>query len=104
MLEHWPKTRARDDWRRARTKALREAVVDALAGRSGELLPLEEIRSRLNVRGSRYRGLQTVPLEKIVGSEGRYADFDRRFLPLRNTTADRWITIDRLQYQDVGLP
>ncbi len=104
MANQWTASQVREDWERARRKALWEAVVDVLARRSGELVPLEEIKTRLNVRGSHYLGLQSVPLAKIVGSEGRYADFDRRFLPRRNTTAERWMSIDNAQYHDVYLP
>jgi hypothetical protein len=102
--QHWLNSQVRGDWDRARRQALWEAVVDALKNRSGELLPLEELRTRLNVRGSHYLGLQHVPLEKIVGSEGRYADFDRRFLPRKDQTASRWMSIDQAQYKEVPLP
>lgn len=104
MADLLTRAQVREDWDRARRQALWEAVVDVLTGRSGELVPLDEIKTRLNVRGSHYRGLQHVPLDKIVGSEGRYADFDRRFLPRRDTAADRWMNIDSAQYQDVYLP
>src|SRR4051812_15067684 len=97
-------TQARGDWVRARRQALWEAIVDVFAHRSGALMPLDEVRSRLNVRGSHYRGLQQVPLDKIVGSEGRYADFDRRFLPLTQHGADRWINIDKAQMAQIHLP
>jgi hypothetical protein len=33
-----------------------------------------------------YVGRRTVPVERIVGSEGRYADFDDEFLPLRGSS------------------
>lgn len=104
MTDQWAKVQAREGFSRARRKALWEAVVDVLTQRPGELLPLEEIRTRLNVRGSVYRGHQSVPLNKIVGSEGRYADFDRRFLPRRERSADRWMNINRLQDRDIDLP
>src|SRR3712207_3501707 len=104
MTDRMTAVRVRDDWDRARRKALWEAVVDALTDRSGDLVPLDELRSRLNIRGSHYRGLQHVPLDKIIGSEGRYADFDRRFLPRTYGTADRWMSIDKAQYTDIHLP
>lgn len=104
MTEQWFRTQARNDWSRARRRALWEAAVDVLTRRPGELLPLEEIRSRLNVRGSHYLGLQQVPLAKIVGSEGRYADFDRRFLPRRDLTANRWMNVNQASQRDVSLP
>ncbi len=104
MTDRWAVTQAREDWDRARRKALWEAVVDVVKHRSGELVPLDEIKTRLNVRGSHYLGLQQVPLDQIVGSEGRYADFDRRFLPRRDKTAERWMSINRAQYREVSLP
>ena len=104
MDDRWTKTQVRGDWDRARRQALWEAVMDVLARRPGDLLPLEEVRTRLNVRGSHYRGLQHVPLDKIVGSEGRYADFDRRFLPRRDEAAQRWMSINRANYKEVELP
>jgi hypothetical protein len=37
--------------------------------------------------------VQTVALAQIVASEGRSGDFDRRFAPLRNHLAERWLGI-----------
>ena len=104
MTFNWTSSQVREDWQRARRQALWAAVMDVFGGRPGELLPLEEIRSRLNIRGSRYLGLQEVALDQIVGSEGRYADFDRRFLPRAERTAERWMNVDRAQYEDKNLP
>ncbi len=104
MTEQWIRSQAREDWARARRRALWEAAVDVVTRRPGELLPLEEIRSRLNVRGSHYLGLQQVPLAQIVGSEGRYADFDRRFLPRKDTGAARWMGINSASQGQVSLP
>ena len=98
------KTHVRNDWARARRNALWGAVVDVLTQRPGELLPLDEIKTRLSLKASHYLGLQQVPLDKIIGSEGRYSDFDRRFLPRRDTTAERWMSISQAQLQDKPLP
>jgi hypothetical protein len=42
---------------------------------------------------SRVRGIRTVPLEQIVGSVGRYQDFDSRFRPKQHVPSERlqWI-------------
>ncbi len=88
----------------ARRKALLAALLDMLRRQPNDLLALEEVRKRLNVRGQRYLGLQTVPVDHIVGSEGRYSDFDRRFLPRSDAIKDRWTNIDRAIAQDVPLP
>ncbi|MEJ2039799.1 MAG: Lrp/AsnC ligand binding domain-containing protein [Desulfosarcinaceae bacterium] len=39
------------------------------------------------------RGRQSVPLERIVGSVGRYQDFDSRFRPKQHLTSDRYESI-----------
>ncbi len=70
------------DYSRARGAAFVNAIRSLLRKESIELLPLSEVRSRLYIRGQRDLGLQEVPLDSIIGSEGRYTDFDRFFLPL----------------------
>jgi hypothetical protein len=104
MNTRWYEQQAREDFARARRKAFLQSINDLMTRRPSELLPLEEVRSRLNIRGSAYRGLQQVPLDKIIGSEGRYADFDRRFLPRQTQTQGRWVSVDLARYEDVPLP
>lgn len=94
----------REDFLRARREAFVAQLIALVHRRSNDLLPYEEIRSRLNVRGQHYCGYQTVPVNQIIGSEGRYTDFDRHFLPRHNSTKERWISIDRAYYDDIRLP
>ncbi len=95
---------AQEDFEHALRRAFWRQVISLLTGKSNELLPFEEVRKRLPLRGQRYLGLQTVPLDKIVGSESRYNDFDRAFLPRQTHTRDRWINIDKAHYQEIQLP
>ncbi len=95
---------ARHDFEHALRRAFWRQIISALTGKSNELLPFEEVRKRLPLRGQRYLGLQTVPLDKIVGSESRYRDFDRAFLPRQTHTRDRWINIDKAHYREIKLP
>jgi hypothetical protein len=39
----------------------------------------------------RARGLQDIPVTRIVGSLGRSSDFDRDFRPLKKHLRDRWV-------------
>ncbi len=64
-----------------------------VTGRPVELLAYEEIARQLHVTGQSDRGLQEVPLEAIVGSVGRYADFTRTFLPRRDENVQRWARV-----------
>jgi hypothetical protein len=92
------------DFARARFKAFINRVRNILAGGSKTLLSYDEVKAKLHIGGPIYRGVQTVPLEKIAGSLNRYEEFDRAFLPLQDQTARRWENIDRAFYQDVSLP
>ena len=76
-----------------------------LKRRSNELLSFDAVRSSLPVYGQSYRGVQEVPVDKIVGTtSNRYADFDRAFLPSQARTKARWKNIDELRLRDVNLP
>ena len=76
----------------ARRREWLAALRDAVSRSPHELLALEEVRNRLQIRGQRHLGHMTVPLDHIIGSEGRYGDFDRHFfgresmLPLKYPT------------------
>jgi hypothetical protein len=50
------------------------------------------------------RGIRVVDTDRIVGSVGRSKDFDRRFLPLRASTGERWRRVDVAFYRGVDLP
>lgn len=97
-------TRVRLDFSRARLMASLRATLATLRGETNQLLTFDEVREKLRVGGPIYRGIQQVPLSKIVGSVDRYHDFDRAFLPLNDRLADRWRSINRAFYQDVSLP
>ncbi len=71
---------------------------------SNELLPYDEVRKRLKLHGQHYLGMREIPLDKIVGSVGRYNDFDKEFLPRRSTIRSRWVSIDAAQLLDIILP
>jgi hypothetical protein len=48
--------------------------------------------------------MQTVPIDKIVGSEGRYQDFDNHFLPRASNLRQRWERVDEAHLTDTVLP
>lgn len=105
MMDHILAERtAREDFREARRKALISSLLDTVRRRPSELLSFEDVRRRLNVRGQRYLGHQVVSLDHVVGSEGRYGDFDRRFLPRTDAIEHRWRSIDSAMIRAVELP
>jgi hypothetical protein len=54
------------------------------------VLPFEEVVDALGFVSKRSLGLQTVPIESIVGSVDRTRDFDRRFRPTSGRVRERW--------------
>lgn len=93
--EHFNKARASELWRR---------VFSVLKPEDHELLSLHDVRKVLRTTGESYRGYKSVPIDKIIGSEGRYRDFSRTYLPRREHSRTRWTSIDRAHQKDVVLP
>jgi hypothetical protein len=96
--------RSGGDFRRARLASFVQYVREVLSGNRRRLLAFDEVREKLHLGGPIYRGLQTVPLEKVIGSVNRYRDFDRLFLPTQSHTEDRWRRINRAWYEEINLP
>lgn len=92
------------DFEQARRKVFWRDLFSWLTGTCNKLWSLSQIRQGLPLNGQHYRGLQTVSLDKIVGSEGRYDEFDRAFFPRQRRTKDRWVSIDQAYYKKVPLP
>ena len=92
------------DFRLARMQSFFNMLRAALSGQRQRLLAFDEVREKLHLGGPVYRGLQTVPLDKVVGSVNRYRDFDHLFLPTQSHTEDRWRRINRAWYQEIDLP
>jgi hypothetical protein len=85
-----PRVAADQAFDRARHKAFLENVVSHLRGRPTDLLPFDIIRSIIGPTSSRDLGLQQIPLDKIVGSVGKYQEFSRSFLPRLARDKERW--------------
>lgn len=95
---------ANQDFERAVSKSFWRKIMTWLKGESNELLPFDEVRDKLKIQGQYYSGLKEVPIDLIVGSVGRYNDFDRIFLPRQRRTKDRWVNIDKAHYEEIPLP
>jgi hypothetical protein len=79
----------------ARKKALLRRIGAFLRGHpsSNRLLSFDEAAQTLGPWRQAYLGRRTVPVEGIVGSEGRYADFDDEFLPLQGSSEEKWRSV-----------
>jgi len=84
---------ALQDFHEARRKASIQEILARLAGRSSELLSYEEVAQKLKLNVRSEAGIHDIPVKAIVGSVGRYTEFTRDFLPLKNEDKDRWARV-----------
>ena len=96
--------RANEDFDSALIKAFWRKIANLLTRKKNELLPYDEVRRLVPIRGQHDLGLTQVPIDAIIGSVGRFRDFDRAFFPTQDQTRDRWVSIDKARYEDVPLP
>jgi hypothetical protein len=96
--------RAAEDFTKARNREFFGRIQSLLTHQKDSLLSLQEVKALLKPTSETYQGLKVVPIEKIVGSEGRYQDFNSTFLPRHNRLKGRWIRVDTAHHQDVILP
>ncbi|HUV09308.1 MAG TPA: transcriptional regulator [Spirochaetia bacterium] len=95
---------AQHDFYRARNKELLSRILFLFNSKRTELFSLKDIQSIIKPQGETFKGMQTVPIRLIVGSEGRYNDFNREFLPKRKHLRSRWTRIGVAHYKDITLP
>jgi nucleotide-binding universal stress UspA family protein len=91
-------------FQRARARAFVERVVGQLRGRPTDLLPFEQVRSELGLLPSSDRGLREIALDHIVGSQGRYLEFTRSFLPRKTRVRERWKRVYAATEGEAGVP
>lgn len=75
-----------------------------LTGKNLSLLKYEAVANRLHIRQQIPAGHQMVMLHHIVGSVGRYREFNRNFLPRPVVMQDRWVAVDVTMNSLQGLP
>lgn len=94
--------------RKASTKLFENALSQARSSRIlvkifGKSNALRTLTSQ-PVQTARTSRIVVVPLDRIVGSEGRCADFDASFRPLKAHNRERWINIAVARREGVPLP
>ena len=94
---------AEQDAEAAMRRAFVHDILHMLRGEPNELLPFDAVKE-LRPRGEHYKGMQTIEVDKIIGSVDRYRDFDDTFLPKTDHLVDRWVNIRRLKLEGKELP
>ena len=103
----FPNQDARSDFSRARRTRMLSRLATRLRREPSDvdlILPLEEVVEALGRRGERSLGMQTIPLDLIVGTVDRTHGFDRSFRPTSRQGRERWERVARAQRQGEGMP
>ena len=95
---------AADNFNKARNRALFSRLQNFMNLKRDDLLSFYVVKDILKPKNEVYRGMQTVPIKLILGSEGRYKDFNKYFLPRQEFLRSRWERIDIAHIRDIPLP
>ena len=98
------KQQTSSDFSRARGRAILSQIQHFMHTGADRLLSFNDVKDILKPRNEVYRGNQTVPIKLIVGSEGRYRDFTKYFLPRAEHLRGRWERVDEAHLRDIILP
>ena len=88
----------------ARRHAFFEDMLGRLLRRPTDLLSFDEVKRKLGLLSSRDRGVYEIPLDKIVGSVGKFREFTRTFCPRREESRARWQRVYTFIHSSRGLP
>jgi hypothetical protein len=103
----FPRADVDNDFLRARRHQVLAMLAHRLRGQPGDsdrLLWLDEVTGAPGWRGQRHLGLQTIPLDTIVGTAEQRRDFDRYFRPTTNRVRDRWEQLALAQRRGGAIP
>jgi hypothetical protein len=95
---------SQDNFAKARMRARIGVILSALQFKRRDLLSLYDVKRLIKPKSEAYLGVKAIPIDKIVGSEGRYQDFNLAFLPKKNLLKGRWQSIDQAHMKYVELP
>jgi len=103
----FPRADAQTDFGRAR----RQRALSRLSARLRRepddvqlILPYEEVVEALGFESERSLGLQSIPLDSIVGTVDRSRDFDRSFRPTSQRVRTRWESVALAQRTGKAMP
>jgi hypothetical protein len=103
----FPTTDAQFDFSRSRRQRALSRLAARLRGEPSDLevmLPFEEVVQALGRRAERRLGLQSIPLDSIVGTVDRGREFDRRFRPTSSKVRGRWERIATAMRRGESMP
>lgn len=93
-----------EDFHKARNKALFNELQHFLSPEEVTLISLNDVKQMIKPINETYIGMKVIPIDQIVGSEGRYKDFDNHFFPKSSFLKNRWEHVDEAALKDIVLP
>jgi hypothetical protein len=103
----FPTADAQDDFSRARRAQLLAELGRRLRREPDDvalILPFDEVVAALGMIGEVELGLQSIPLDSVVGTVDRTRDFDRGFRPTTPRVRGRWQRIAAAQRRGESFP
>jgi len=89
---------------RAKYKGFMQELKFLVARKKSRLLSFDEVKEKLELWHVKEKGLQSVPINSIIGSQGRYRNFTRNFLPLEENLRTRWKQVEAAVSSGRDLP
>lgn len=65
---------------------------------------LNEIKPGIHLHSSHYAGVKAVPIDSIIGTEGKVSDFDMGFHPVDEASRERWVNMAMVYVRSFALP
>lgn len=103
----FPRADVENDFLRARRRQVLARLVARLRREPDDvnlILPFDEVIAALGQRAQRYRGLQTIRLDRVVGTVDSRGTFDRRFRPTSGVVRERWERLALAQRRGESMP
>lgn len=95
---------SRSNFSSARFRSFFQWVYSKLSKDDDCLPSLNDVIDITKAKNERYIGIREIPVENIIGSEGRYEEFNKNFFPKSDTLRPRWTAIDRIVEENRPLP
>ena len=92
------------DFVRARHRALAGWLAAFFRRECWDMLSFDEVKKSERATGGLSLGRRDVEVSRIVGSVGRYRQFDRGFMPKKGSLQGKWKRVDRAFVRGEELP
>ena len=92
------------DFNRAHRHAFFQNVFSTFRWNNPNLLSFYEVTKLIKPEAEAYKGMKTIPVKNIIGSENRYHDFSSAFYPKNTRLQHRWESVDAANLDDIILP